>query len=340
MIYTDKTAISDAMGCVYSWSQAGAPEEVAVDRGSAYISDEAYHILASLGITNLGVPAGKPWLKPFIERVFRTLHSLFLQRFSGRNFSNVVERGENEPEARATLTLDEFLMWLVRWTVDGYHNRRHDGLGMTPLQAWNLATVDKPVRQLTSKEMRLAFGLRLTRKLGRGGVTIKRVDYFADVLYQTWIDDGEVSVEVCWWHGDIGCIEVRVGNGDWITAPAKDERWIGKTDVDLNQWLRPVGTDPDAEEARLWQIYEQDQRSLALKASRGLLAVPRTAAGLELTEAHFARHVDTAERRHLAGPYRSLFDDVVDAEASVAPLGEQVASAPRTATLRDEDLLE
>jgi len=84
MIYTEKSPIADAAGAKFGWPMCGAPESIVFDRGSAYISDDAYDILAYLGITNIGSPAGKPWLKPFIERVFRTIHSDLLLRFSPR----------------------------------------------------------------------------------------------------------------------------------------------------------------------------------------------------------------------------------------------------------------
>lgn len=341
MIYTDKTSLSDATGCRNDWLQHGAPEEVVLDRGSSYISDDAYHVLASLGITNIGSPAGKPWLKAHIERVFRTLHDLFLQRFSGRNFSNTVERAENDPAARATLTLDEFLGWIVRWTVDGYHNRRHDGLGMTPLQAWEEATSYMPPRKLTSREMRLAFGTRLNRKLGRHGLTVMHVNYQNDALAQLWIARGNEWLEICFWGGDVGSIEVRAGNGEWMTVSAADERWIGKDEFELRAWLEKRRTkDPEAEEARLAMIHDLDERSKALKVAKGLFARPRTANGVELTEAHFARHMDTSERRYTAEPYRDLLaDEVLDESHPVGVTG--AASNPSFADMPDDaDLLE
>jgi len=342
MVYTDKTSISDAAGCKYDWFQHGAPEEVVMDRGGSYISEEAYHILASLGITNLGAPAGKPWLRPFIERVFGTMHKTFLQRFSGRNFSNVVERGGNDPAARATLTLEEFLSWLVRWTVDGYHNRRQEGLGMTPLQAWKNATEDAPVRGLSSSEMRLAFGTRVKRKLGRHGVTINRVNYQGKYLENLWFgpDGDNKHLEVCYWHGDIGTIDVRADTGEWKTILAADERWIGKTEMDVREWLvsrREI--DPEAEATRLELVYEMDQRSRSLKAMNGLLARPRDAKGLEQADTYFAQYTDTAERRHLAGPHRDLLADEVEVtgqETGASPLD----AADTVGLPADDDLLE
>lgn len=154
MIYMDKSPVADAAGATFGWPMGSAPEAIVSDRGDNYITDEAYDILADLGITNLGCPAGKPWLRAFIERVFPTFHCDLLLRFSGRAFSNVVERGENDGGARATLTLETFLCWLVRWVVDAYHTRKHDGIGMTPAKAWEMARRECPPRSLTSAEMR------------------------------------------------------------------------------------------------------------------------------------------------------------------------------------------
>ncbi|QPM91418.1 DDE-type integrase/transposase/recombinase [Pseudooceanicola algae] len=341
MIYTDKTPLSDAVGCRFDWVQHGAPEEAVLDRGSPYVSDEAYHILASLGITNIGSPAGKPWLKPFIERTFRTLHSTFLQRFSGRNFENPVKRGDNDPAARATLTIEEFLGWLVRWTVDGYHNRRHEGLGMTPLQAWEEATSHMPVRQITNREMRLAFGTRVHRTLGRHGLKVMHVTYQSDALTQRWFAHGGERLEICHWGGDIGAIEVRAGNGEWVTVPATDERWIGKDESDLHVWLEQRQTkDPEAEAARLALIHDIDAHTKALKLAKGLFARPRTANGVELTEAHFARHIDTSERRYTAEPYRDLLADEVLDESQPAAEPETMATLEAAEGPDDEDLLE
>lgn len=316
MIYHDKSSISDALGGRYSWPQGGAPEEVVLDRGPKYVSDEAYHILASLGITNIGSPAGKPWLKPFIERIFRTLHRSFLARLSGRTFGSIAERGENDPAARASLDLQEFLAWVVRWIVDGYHNEPHSGLGMTPRQAWEIATADCPPRQLTNREMRLAFGTSLTRTLGRHGLLVDTINYQNSVTEHLWLLRDGVQAEICYWGGDIGAIEVRTDKDEWATVTSADPQWIGKTDVDLRAHLatRP-GVDPEAEAARLALIGEIDKRSLELKGIVRLLARPREAVDIAAAEAHFARFTDTAERRHLAGPAQPLFAGRVDVDA-------------------------
>ena len=314
LVYLDKTSLSDAAGCTYRWEQCGAPEEVVLDRGAKYTSDEAYEILAALGVTNLGAPAGKPWIKGYIERVFRTIHSDLLTRFSGRTFSDVVAKGENDPKRRVSLTLENLLYWLVRWVVDAYHTRHHAALGMTPAQAWKRAIMESAPRSVTSSEMRLAFGQRDTRKLSRSGVRMMNVDYQSDALARLFHGQHVRDVEVAWWHGDVGAIEVRIGNGEWLTVPAADEQWIGKTEADLHAWLAlRENEDQEAREARLEAIAQINQASGQLKANRLLVAKQRTSDELARTEAKHALHMDTAERRHAFGDYEDILSGAIGA---------------------------
>ncbi|WP_341485880.1 hypothetical protein [Thioclava sp. GXIMD4215] len=142
MIYLDKSPIADAAGATFGWPMGGAPEAIVFDRGDKYITDDAYDILADLGITNLGCPAGKPWLKPFIERVFRTVHNDLLLRFSGRAFSNVVERGENDGAARAKRTE------LSLSRAEAVYRKSAKCIGMTPFHSGNWQDVRRELEAI------------------------------------------------------------------------------------------------------------------------------------------------------------------------------------------------
>jgi len=313
MIYSDKNPIADAVGAKFGWPMAGAPETIVLDRGSAYVTDDAYDVLASLGITNLGAPAGKPWLKPFIERVFRTIHSDLLLRFSGRAFSNVVGREENDPASRATLTLEAFLVWLVRWTVDAYHTKKHTALGMSPKQAWDRAIKECTPRSLSSDEMREVFGIPGRRKLNPSGLRVCHIDYESEFLMEHFVNSNAEHFEFLRWDGDIGTISARCDDGPWHTILAKDERWIGKNDIDLREWLQQQqDEDPDEFRARRDFINDANRESFRLKQLKGLISLPKTPAELRKDVERFVRHADTAERRHKAGPYRGLLDDADD----------------------------
>ncbi|QPM92023.1 DDE-type integrase/transposase/recombinase [Pseudooceanicola algae] len=330
MIYMDKSPIADAVGAKFGWPMGGAPEAIVFDRGDKYITDDAYDILADLGITNLGAPAGKPWLKPYIERVFRTIHKDLLLRFSGRAFSNVVERGENDAGARATLTLEAFLCWLVRWVVDAYHTKQHSALGMSPAKAWEKAIRECRLRSLTSEEMREAFGVKVRRKLSRKGFRVRHIDYHSDRLMRKFLREKVDQVEILWWNGDIGGISMRADNGPWHTVPACDPFWIGKTEVDLNAWLAERDCEDDAERAaRRDFTIAANAESYRLKRLAGLISFPKTAEDLDTETDRFMRHADTAERRHAAGPYRDLMGDLGAGppEDTEMPLPRPIAGA-------------
>ena len=115
------------------------------------------------------------------------------------------------------------------------------------------------------------------------------------------------------WDGDIGTISARCDDGPWYTVPAKDERWIGKNDIDLREWLQQQqDEDPDEFRARRDFINDANRESFRLKQLKGLISLPKTPAELRKDVERFVRHADTAERRRKAGPYRALLDDADD----------------------------
>ena len=202
MIYTDKQPIAAAAGAEFSWPMHDHPQTLALDRANINMSDEMYLRLAAAGITNLAVPAGKPLLKPWIERFFATMGAKFLQQFTGRTFGNVVLKGQNDAAKRATLTLDEFLGWLVRLIVDVHHTTKPATLGRAaPLFAWERAVAEIPPLILNDESrLRKAFGDREMRLVSRKVVVCKGLHYIAPELDKWFLNRGERELEVWWWH--------------------------------------------------------------------------------------------------------------------------------------------
>ncbi|WP_128253743.1 integrase catalytic domain-containing protein [Falsirhodobacter deserti] len=352
MIFMDKTPIADAVGAHEPWNMHGRPETIVLDRGPNYIGDEVYDLLADLGITNLGAPAKKPWIRPFIERVFRTIHVGFAQRFSGRTFSNVVEKGENDAAARASLTIDDFLQWLVRWVVDIYHNAPHAGLlGRTPAEAWAQAKAASQLQSVSREEMRRVFGIRRHRKLGPGGITMMHIQYQTDDLAKLYYAPPTKPkvLEVAWWPHDIGTISVKVAPDRWLNVTAADPMWIGKSFDDLMMIRHRMAGERDrSNAARARALVELDAAAHRGKVLRGLLPTVITDGTYERYEADFMRFMSTAERDFDAPEHTDLFDDVVDlqvvgAEPDMPPPMTAVARASLTsaaASALDDDLME
>lgn len=328
MVFMDKTPVADALGAHDPWNQGGRPEGVCLDRGPNYIADAVYEMLASLGITNFGAPARKPWLRPFIERLFKTIHLTFAQRFTGRTFSDVVKKGENNAEERASLTLDDFLQWLVRWTVDIYHNEKHSGLqGLTPAEAWALSQAQSRLQSVSREEMRLVFGIRRHRKLGPSGIRMMHINYQTDELADLYLapPNKPKVLEVAWWPHDIGTISVKIGPSEWLNVTAADPMWIGKSLEDLMMLRHRLGGERDRSDAvKARALVEMDDAAYRVKAARGLLPTVVTDETYDRYEAEFKRFMWTAEREFDAAEHTDLFDSVID----LTPVVDDAVSEP------------
>ena len=312
MIYLDKQPIADAAGAVNAWPMHGHPQTLALDRAAVNLSNEMYLRLAAAGITNLAVPAGKPFLKPWIERFFATLGAKFLQQFTGRTFSNVVLKGENDPEKRATLTLDEFLQWLVRWIVDVHHTTKPETIGRSaPLYTWERAVAEIPPLVLNDESrLRKAFGDRHERIVSRKGVTMYGLQYIAPEISDWFLNEAERKLEVWWWHKRIGRVEVLLPNGQWVTAHCKDEQWADRSYDELAIFIARVDAEHTrGEEERDRYIVEADARTAELSGLRGLMPVPPSGAERAARSKEFSRH--TFPVNSDLNQAKDLFADIV-----------------------------
>lgn len=320
MIYFDKSPIAAAAGAANPWPMHGHPQTLALDRAAVNMSDEIYLRLAAAGITNLAVPSGKPFLKPWIERFFATMGATFLQQFTGRTFSNVVLKGENDPAKRATLTLDEFLKWLVRWIVDVHHTTKPDTLGRAaPLFAWERAVAEIPPLVLNDESrLRKAFGDRVERLVSRHGVEVKGLFYVAPEISEWFLNESDRRLEVWWWHKRIGRVEVLLPNGKWVTAHCTDERWVDKSYDDLAVFVAQDNAENErGQEARDRYRVEADARTAELAKLRGLLPLAPSEEDRAARTKEFTRHLRYPNAELGASP--DLFDDAVTPFNSSAP---------------------
>jgi putative transposase len=121
MIMRDKGVWSDAVDALTSWNQYGWPSVIVTDCAKYNISHEVRVRAKDAGVTVLHTPAAAPRMKPYIERAFRTMAVNLMPRLRGRTFSNVIEKGDHEPEKGAVLNAEDFCAAMVRWIVDIFH---------------------------------------------------------------------------------------------------------------------------------------------------------------------------------------------------------------------------
>lgn len=321
MIYLDKQPLADATGAEMPWPMHGQPQTLVLDRANVNMSDAVYLRLSHAGITNLAVPAGKPFLKPWIERFFATVGALLLQRFTGRTFSDVVRKGENDPAARATVSLDEFLKWLTRWIVDVYHTRKPETLGKkSPLQTWNEAlSISPPMVRADQKMLRHAFGVTTIRKATRHGITVEDIRYQHEEIAKWFLNETERDLTVVWWDKNIGSIEVYLPDGRSVTAQCVDPKWSDKTYTDLvQQRMADKEAQAYGQRARDRAIVEIDKFTHDKAALRGLLPTIPTGEQLAKRTRDFSRYMSTAERR--PETYGDVFDNEVQPFSPADPM--------------------
>lgn len=176
------------------WPVWGLPAKVHLDNAKEFRGNMLQRSCEQYGIDLEWRPVARPNFGGHIERALgsfaKEIHTL-----PGSTFSNPREKGEYDSEGKAALTLSEFEEWLTIYTVDVYHQKFHTGIGMAPVQAWNLGILgskDKPGIGLPAK-IADEFKLRLDlmpfelRAVLDYGVQIDKIHYYSDVL-RTWIN--------------------------------------------------------------------------------------------------------------------------------------------------------
>ena len=119
------------------WPAHGIPELIATDNGMDLHSLAVEAICLEMGISLLFCPAGEPYFKGAIERMFRTLNSGLIHSLPGSVFSNTDDRGDYPAENVAAIDLETLHHLITKWIVEIYHRTVHRGIGMAPLTLWN-----------------------------------------------------------------------------------------------------------------------------------------------------------------------------------------------------------
>ena len=209
----DKGVWASAVGANDAWSEHGLMGTLVTDCGKQFVGHDFRRRAYDLGITLIHCPGARPWLKPYIERVFRTISSQLMPRLSGCTFGSILRKGDRNPEEKAALTVDDVCAALVRWIVDVYHNEPHEGLHMeTPRDCWNRLTLQYGVTPPPSlRRRRLVFGEELSRTLQKDGLTVAGVRYHSKALAAHMLHSPDREMKVRYYTEDIGAIWVKIG---------------------------------------------------------------------------------------------------------------------------------
>lgn len=205
-VMLDKDELAKAAGAKSSWPMMGRPLNVVSDGGSAFLGEFDKTIGAS-GICRL-LPEKDPRKRGTIESFFRTLKRV-CRYFAGQTFSNVVEKGDYNSEAMASLTFEQLETAIVRYVVDIYHHQAHKGLaGRTPFAVWKEAAGKGVYPPPDREQLALAFGIRVKRKLSKQGVRFLDLHYNSEELNLLFQRFGVIELDVIIYEPDIGQVTV------------------------------------------------------------------------------------------------------------------------------------
>jgi putative transposase len=167
------------------WPCFGKIEVLVVDNGAEFWSKSLEQMCYELGINVQYNPVRKPWLKPFIERSFRTINDILLDELSGKTFRSIDARGEYNAVKNASIKLSVFVYAFEKWVAEVF-NCAPDSRGLKiPSMSWQEGVERLPPAVLTSSEIndlpKLA-GLKETRAIQPSGITFHYLRYDSDEL--------------------------------------------------------------------------------------------------------------------------------------------------------------
>lgn len=265
-----KEQFLESLGLKGNWPCRGIMQRIAMDNGKDFQSEALKRGCGDLEIDIQYRPVGSPHFGGVIERLIGTMMGK-CRLLPGATQSNVVARGDYDPEDRAVMTLKEFTTFLVNQVVNVYHLTPHRTLQIPPLKKWEeLWAEGKKPREMAEgwrvAETRLAFYPYEQRLVRRTGIQMWNRTYWSPCL-QEWIGDGKQR-PIHYDPADISAVFIRGPNGEIVRATCTRE---DKFPLSLAEWRagqcerRSIGNAPELVAQRDAGILE---RQALINASR------------------------------------------------------------------------
>src|SRR5690606_35900332 len=133
------------------------------DGGSAFRSPDFWVPAVSL-VGHVRKSAGDhSRLRGSKERHFGTIARGYLPEFTGQTGANILEKGEYDPQARASMAVDAIANGLILWTVDVFHLTKPKKAGsQQPRRKFYRLYNETGAKPAPNKEqLRFAFGIEV-----------------------------------------------------------------------------------------------------------------------------------------------------------------------------------
>lgn len=294
----DKSAWLAERGIAAEWPVSGAPECIHVDNGAEFHARAFTRGCADHGVKITYRPPATPRFGGHIERLIGSMMGA-VHLLPGTHFSNVVEKGDYDPEARAVMTLRELETYLTLEIVGSYHASLHRGLNRPPIAAWREAVAAHRPRGVADPAAFLLDFLPFeTRVLRRTGVHLHNICYWSDAFAPS-IGRSDDKVVVKYDPRDLRRVFVRIGES-YVAAQTRDGARPGVTLWELRAALRAL-------RARGRREVDEELVFQAIAAQRALIdgAARETAEARRLR----ARRAHLADRPALPAPAAPQLDE-------------------------------
>lgn len=176
------------------WPVWGTPRTIHVDNGPDFRSESFRRSCLAYGINLEFRPVRQPRYGGHIERLLGSLLKE-IHNLPGTTFSSIKDKEGYESEKHAAMTKSEFEEWLVTLICKVYHQRRHSGIGMSPMKKWEVGVfgnaevqgVGLAPRPADRLSVLLDFLPSFQRTIQTFGVTIDGLRYYDEAL-RAWIN--------------------------------------------------------------------------------------------------------------------------------------------------------
>jgi putative transposase len=292
MTLVSKTSKSDAVMALMRRAMVewGVPDAIRTDNGSDYVSQATIRFCAQAEIHREVCTPGTPTAKPYIERWFKSFNHdtmTMLKGYTGHNVASAqqIRALNNNKQAECAMSESEFQEWANDWVAE-YHDRHHQGVGMSPAQAYQQA-VDggwQPRRVKSVRQLDMLLTSIGKRQICSQGIRVANFWYIAP--------------------------DLRVGEKVWVSLDPHDMGTIYCFDADNNY----LG------DARCPELVNIDRRAIAEAAKRSQIAeisaVKKHLKSAKRLEGHQQKALDSALKSATLTPVPI---DVAAASSQVDP---------------------
>jgi len=220
----------------------GVPESIKTDQGADYTSRHIGRVVTALEIDHLLCEKFAPWLKPHVERFFRTFAHDLVELLPGYIGHDVAER--QAIEARRSfadrlmsrgdvidvrMSANEFQAICDRWCEAVYHHETHRGLGKSPFEA--AAAWRGRVRRVEDER---ALDVLLAEAPGDGARTVRKTGIHIDGLTYMAPELSDLAgqrVRVLYDPHDLGRVYVFGAEGFVCVAECPEVTGISRREV-------------------------------------------------------------------------------------------------------------